>query len=63
MKSAERNDRLTFFVLDHSQKELINNALKKQNQRMKAENISIIRLVSVKATNVKKAKNMNEKQE
>jgi hypothetical protein len=63
MKSVERDDRLTFFILDHSQKELIDNALKKQSQQMRAENVNVIKLISVRAMNVKKAENMNEKQE
>jgi len=63
MKSVERDDRLTFFILDHSQKELIDNALKKQSQQMRAENVNVIKLINVKTMNIKKAENMNEKQE
>ncbi len=62
MKFIERNDRLTSFALSRSQKELIDNALKKQNQQMRAENVNIIRLINVKAMIMKKAKNTNEKQ-
>ncbi len=32
MRLVERNDRLTSFTLSHSQKKLIDNALKKQSQ-------------------------------
>ncbi len=62
MKLAERDDRLTSFTLNHSQKELIDNALKKQNQQMKAEHVDVIRLTSVRATITKKAENTDEKQ-
>jgi len=60
MKSTERNNRLTFFILNRAQKELIDNALKKQNQQMRAENVNVIKLVSVRAMNIKKVKNMNK---
>lgn len=62
MKSVERNDRITFFILDCFQKELINNALKEQNQRMKMINVSIIRLVSVRIMKIKNMKNINEEE-
>jgi len=62
MRLAERDDRLTSFALSHSQKELINNALKKQNQQMKVEHVNVIRLTSVRATITKKAENTDEKQ-
>ena len=62
MKLAERNDRLTSFTSSHSQKELIDNALKKQNQQMRAEHVDIIRLTSVRAMITKKAENTDEKQ-
>ena len=62
MKLIEKDDRLTSFTLSHSQKELINNALKKQSQQMKAEHVDVIRLISVKAMIMKKAKNTDEKQ-
>jgi len=62
MRLAERNDRLTSFALNHSQKELINNALKKQSQQMRVEHVNVIRLTSVKAMITKKAKNTDEKQ-
>jgi len=62
MKSVERNDRMTFFILDCFQKELINNALKEQNQRMKMINVSIIRLVSVRIMKIKNMKNINEEE-
>jgi len=62
MKLAERDDRLTSFALNCSQKELIDNALKKQNQQMKTEHVNVIRLTSVKATITKKAENTDEKQ-
>ena len=62
MKFAERSDRLTSFTLNHSQKELIDNALKKQSQQMKAEHVDVIRLTSVRATITKKAENTDEKQ-
>jgi len=62
MRLAERDDRLTSFALSHSQKELINNALKKQNQQMKVEHVNVIRLTSVRATIMKKAENTDEKQ-
>ena len=62
MRFAERNDRLIFFALSHSQKKLINNALKKQSQQMKVEHVDIIRLTSVRAMITKKAKNTDEKQ-
>ncbi len=62
MKLVEKSDRLTSFTLSCSQKELIDNALKKQNQQMRVEHVKIIRLTSVKATIMKKAKNTNEKQ-
>jgi hypothetical protein len=63
MKLAERDDRLTFFILDCSQKELIDNALKKQSQQMRQKYVNVIKLISIKAMNIKKAENMNEKQE
>ena len=59
MKLAEKHDRLTSFALSHSQKKLINNALKKQNQQMKAEHVDIIRLTHVRAMIMKKAENTN----
>ncbi len=62
MRLAERDDRLTSFALSYSQKELINNALKKQNQQMKVEHVNVIRLTSVRATITKKAENTDEKQ-
>ncbi len=62
MKLAERNDRLTSFALSCSQKKLIDNALKKQSQQMRAEYVDVIRLTSVRATITKKAENTNEKQ-
>ncbi len=62
MRLAEKDDRLTSFTLSHSQKKLINNALKKQSQQMKAEHVDIIRLTSVRAMITKKAKNTDEKQ-
>jgi len=62
MRFIERNDRLTSFTLNHSQKELIDNALKKQSQQMKAEHVDVIRLTSVKAMIMKKAENTDEKQ-
>ncbi len=62
MRFVERNNRLTSFTLSCSQKELIDNALKKQNQQIKAEHVNIIRLTSVRAMITKKAKNTNEKQ-
>ncbi len=62
MKLAEKDDRLTSFALSHSQKELIDNALKKQNQQMKAKHVDVIRLTSVRATIMKKAENTDEKQ-
>ncbi len=62
MRFAERNDRLIFFALSHSQKKLIDNALKKQSQQMKTEHVNIIKLTSVKAMIMKKAKNIDEKQ-
>ncbi len=62
MKLAERDDRLTSFTLNHSQKKLIDNALKKQNQQMRAEHVNVIRLTSVRATITKKAENTDEKQ-
>ncbi len=62
MKLVERNDRMTFFILDCFQKELINNALKEQNQRMKMINVSIIRLVSVRIMKIKNMKNINEEE-
>ncbi len=62
MRLAEKDDRLTSFALSHSQKELINNALKKQNQQMKVEHVNVIRLTSVRATIMKKAENTDEKQ-
>jgi len=62
MRLAEKDDRLTSFTLSHSQKELIDNALKKQNQQMRAEHVDIIRLTSVRATITKKAENTDEKQ-
>ncbi len=62
MKLAEKHDRLTSFALSHSQKELIDNALKKQNQQMKAKHVDVIRLTSVRATIMKKAENTDEKQ-
>jgi len=51
MKLVERSDRLTSFALSRSQKELIDNALKKQSQQMKAEHVNIIRLTSVSKSN------------
>ncbi len=62
MRLAEKDDRLTSFTLSHSQKELIDNALKKQNQQMRAEHVDIIRLTSVRAMITKKAENTDEKQ-
>ncbi len=62
MKLAERNDRLTSFALSCSQKKLIDNALKKQSQQMRAEYVDVIRLTSVRAMITKKAENTNEKQ-
>ncbi len=62
MRFIERNDRLTSFTLNHSQKELIDNALKKQSQQMKAEHVDVIRLTSVRAMIMKKAENTDEKQ-
>jgi len=62
MKLTERNDKLIFFTLSHFQKKLIDNVLKKQNQQMKAEHVDVIRLTSVKAMIMKKAKNTDEKQ-
>ncbi len=62
IKLIEKDDRLTSFALNHSQKELIDNALKKQSQQMKIEYVNIIRLTSVKAMITKKAKNTDEKQ-
>jgi hypothetical protein len=63
MKLAERDNRLTFFILNHSQKELIDNALKKQSQQMRQEHVNIIKLINVRVINMKKAENMNEEQE
>ena len=62
MRLAEKDDRLTSFTLSHSQKELIDNALKKQSQQMRAEHVDVIRLTSVRATITKKAENTDEKQ-
>jgi len=62
MRLAEKDDRLTSFTLSHSQKELIDNALKKQSQQMRAEHVDIIRLTSVRAMIMKKAENTDEKQ-
>ncbi len=62
MRLAERDDRLTSFTLSRSQKELIDNALKKQNQQMRAEHVNVIRLTSVRAIIMKKAENTDEKQ-
>ncbi len=62
MKLVEKSDRLTSFALSRSQKELIDNALKKQSQQMKAEHVNIIRLTSVRAMITKKAENTDEKQ-
>ncbi len=62
MRLTERNDRLTSFTLSRSQKELIDNALKKQNQQMRAEHVNIIRLTSVRTMITKKAENTDEKQ-
>ncbi len=62
MRLAERDDRLTFFILSHSQKKLIDNALKKQDQQMRAEHVDVIKLTSVRATITKKAENTDEKQ-
>ncbi len=62
MKFIERDNRLTSFALNHSQKQLIDNALKKQSQQMKIEHVDVIRLTSVKAMIMKKAKNTDEKQ-
>ena len=62
MKFAERDDRLTSFALSRSQKELIDNALKKQSQQMRTEHVDVIRLTSVRATITKKAENTDEKQ-
>jgi len=62
MRFIERNDRLTSFTLNHSQKKLIDNALKKQSQQMKAEHVDVIRLTSVRAMIMKKAENTDEKQ-
>jgi len=62
MRLAEKDNRLTSFTLSHSQKELIDNALKKQNQQMRAEHVDIIRLTSVRAMITKKAENTDEKQ-
>ncbi len=62
IKLIERDDRLTSFALNHFQKELIDNALKKQSQQMRAEHVDIIKLTSVKAMITKKTKNTDEKQ-
>ncbi len=62
MRLAKRDDRLTFFILSHSQKKLIDNALKKQDQQMRAEHVDVIKLTSVRATITKKAENTDEKQ-
>ncbi len=62
MKLAERSDRLTSFTLSCSQKELIDNALKKQSQQMRVEHVDVIRLTSVKAMIMKKAENTDKKQ-
>ena len=62
MRLAEKDDRLTSFTLSHSQKELIDNALKKQSQQMRAEHVDIIRQTSVRAMIMKKAENTDEKQ-
>jgi len=62
MRLVEKDDRLTSFTLSHSQKELIDNALKKQNQQMRAKHVDIIRLTSVRAMITKKAENTDEKQ-
>ncbi len=62
MRFIEKDDRLTFFTLNHSQKELIDNALKKQSQQMKAEHVDVIRLTNVKAMITKKADNTDKKQ-
>jgi len=62
MKLAEKDDRLTSFTLSCSQKELIDNALKKQSQQMRTEHVDVIRLTSVKAMIMKKAENTDEKQ-
>ncbi len=62
MKLTERNDSLTSFILNHSQKELIDNALKKQSQQMRIEHVNIIRLTSIKTMIMKKAENTDEKQ-
>ncbi len=61
MKFAERDDRLTSFTLSCSQKKLIDNALKKQSQQMRAEHVDVIRLTSVRAMIMKKAENTDEK--
>ena len=62
MRLAERDDRLTSFTLSFSQKKLIDNALKKLNQQMRAEHVNVIRLTSVRAMIMKKAENTDEKQ-
>jgi len=62
MRFAEKDDRLTSFTLNHCQKKLIDNALKKQNQQIRTEHVNIIKLTSVKAMIMKKAKNTDEKQ-
>ena len=62
MRLVERSNRLISFTLSCSQKELINNALKKQNQQMRTEHVNIIRLTSVKTMIMKKAENTDEKQ-
>ncbi len=62
IKLVERSDRLTSFALSRSQKQLIDNALKKQSQQMKAKHVDIIRLTSVRAMITKKAENTDEKQ-
>jgi len=62
MRLIEKDDRLTSFTLNHSQKKLINNALKKQNQQMKIKHVDVIKLTSVKAMIMKKAENTDEKQ-
>ncbi len=61
MRFVEKDDRLTSFTLNFFQKELIDNALKKQSQQMRAEHVDIIKLTSVRAMITKKAKNTDEK--
>ncbi len=62
MRLAERDNRLTSFILSHSQKELIDNALKKQSQQMRAKHVNVIKLTNVRTMITKKAENTDKKQ-